>query len=96
MIETAVGVSVEAFGLSDRGKVRDANEDHFVIAQVNKSVEVRQTSLPPDDVGRSFETAAAHLFAVADGVGVSGSGVAVGLGVGVRVGRGVGVRVGKC
>jgi protein phosphatase len=69
MIETAVGVSVEAFGLSDRGKVRDANEDHFVIAQVNKSVEVRQTSLPPDDVGRSFETAAAHLFAVADGVG---------------------------
>ena len=65
----AMGVSVEAFGLTDRGRVRDANEDHFVIAQVNKSVEVRQTSLPPDDVGRSFETAAAHLFAVADGVG---------------------------
>lgn len=70
MIETVIkDASVEAFGLSDRGKVRDANEDHFVIAQVNKSVEVRQTSLPPDDVGRSFETAAAHLFAVADGVG---------------------------
>jgi serine/threonine protein phosphatase PrpC len=65
----AMGVSVEAFGLTDRGRVRDANEDHFVIAQVNKSVEVRQTSLPPDDVEHSFETAAAHLFAVADGVG---------------------------
>jgi protein phosphatase len=36
---------------------------------VNKSIEVRQTSLPPDDVGRHFETAAAYLFAVADGVG---------------------------
>ena len=69
METVTMNASVEAFGLSDRGKVRDANEDHFVIAQVNKSVEVRQTSLPPDDVGRSFETAAAHLFAVADGVG---------------------------
>jgi protein phosphatase len=69
MIETMTDVSVEAFGLSDRGKVRDANEDHFVIAQVNKSVEVRQTSLPPDDVEHSFEKAAAYLFAVADGVG---------------------------
>ena len=65
----AMSASVEAFGLTDRGRVRDANEDHFVIAQVNKSVEVRQTSLPPDDVEHSFETAAAHLFAVADGVG---------------------------
>jgi len=70
MIETVTtDASVEAFGLSDRGKVRDANEDHFVIAQVNKSVEVRQTSLPPDDIEHSFETATAHLFAVADGVG---------------------------
>jgi protein phosphatase len=31
--------------LTDRGLVRDGNEDHFVIAQVNKSIEVRQTSL---------------------------------------------------
>ena len=69
MIDTATDVSVEAFGLGDRGRVRDANEDHFVIAQVNKSVEVRQTSLPPDDVEHSFEKAAAYLFAVADGVG---------------------------
>ena len=70
MIETSTrAASVDAFGLTDRGRLRDANEDHFVIAQVNKSVEVRQTSLPPDDVGRQFESAAAYLFAVADGVG---------------------------
>ena len=69
MIDTIAGAAVDAFGLTDRGLVRDANEDHFVIAQVNKSIEVRQTSLPPDDVGRHFETAAAYLFAVADGVG---------------------------
>jgi protein phosphatase len=70
MIDTIVtGAAVDAFGLTDRGLVRDANEDHFVIAQVNKSIEVRQTSLPPDDVGKQFEAAAAYLFAVADGVG---------------------------
>ena len=69
MIDTIAAAAVDAFGLTDRGLVRDANEDHFVIAQVNKSIEVRQTSLPPDDVGRHFETAAAYLFAVADGVG---------------------------
>ena len=69
MIDTIAGAAVDAFGLTDRGLVRDGNEDHFVIAQVNKSIEVRQTSLPPDDVGRHFETAAAYLFAVADGVG---------------------------
>jgi PPM family protein phosphatase len=70
MIETITRTAaVDAFGLTDRGKLRDANEDHFVIAQVNKSVEVRQTSLSPDDVGRQFESAAAYLFAVADGVG---------------------------
>jgi len=69
MIDTIAAAAVDASGLTDRGLVRDANEDHFVIAQVNKSIEVRQTSLPPDDVGRHFETAAAYLFAVADGVG---------------------------
>ena len=69
MIDTIAGAAVDAFGLTDRGLVRDGNEDHFVIAQVNKSIEVRQTSLAPDDVGRHFETAAAYLFAVADGVG---------------------------
>jgi protein phosphatase len=70
MIDTITApASVDAFGITDRGLVRDGNEDHFLIAQVNKSIEVRQTSLPPDDVGRHFETAAAYLFAVADGVG---------------------------
>ena len=69
MIETITGAAVDAFGLTDRGLVRDGNEDHFVIAQVNKSIEVRQTSLPPDDVDRQFETTAAYLFAVADGFG---------------------------
>jgi len=69
MIDTIAAAAVDAFGLTDRGLVRDGNEDHFVIAQVNKSIEVRQTSLPPDDVDRQFETTAAYLFAVADGVG---------------------------
>lgn len=69
MIETVTSAAIDSFGLTDRGLRRDANEDHFVIAQVNKSVEVRQTSLPPDDVEHQFEAAAAYMFAVADGVG---------------------------
>ena len=35
-------VRVDAFGLTDRGKVRAANEDHFAIAVLRKAVELRK------------------------------------------------------
>lgn len=62
-------VRVDAFGLTDRGRVRQTNEDHFVIANVSKSVVIQQTSVSPSTVARRFGVAGAHLFAVADGVG---------------------------
>jgi PPM family protein phosphatase len=60
---------VESFGYSHVGNVRQANEDHFVIASLQRSVQLRQTNL--DDVGM-FERLCgpmAYLYAVADGVG---------------------------
>ena len=60
---------VESYGYSHVGKVRENNEDHFVIASIQRSVQLRQTNL--DDVGM-FERLCgpmAYLYAVADGVG---------------------------
>ena len=44
--ETAVKVDVA--GLTDVGRKRKANDDHFVIAALQRTVAIRQTSLPGD------------------------------------------------
>ena len=70
MIDTDTAVALDAFGLTDRGLVREGNEDHFLIARVNKSIDVRQTSLPSAAVAHEFGGATGgYLLAVADGVG---------------------------
>jgi protein phosphatase len=70
MIDTDTAVALDAFGLTDRGLVREGNEDHFLIARVNKSIDVRQTSLPSAAVAHEFGSAmGGYLLAVADGVG---------------------------
>lgn len=59
--------AVESFGMTDRGKVRPQNEDQFLIAALQKTLMVNQTSLSHgkfllgDNVG--------YLFVVADGMG---------------------------
>src|ERR1041385_363382 len=69
MIDTVAAAAVDAFGLTDRGLVRDGNEDHFLIASVRKSIEVRQTSLPPEATAHEFQAIGGYMLAVADGVG---------------------------
>lgn len=69
MIDTVAAAAVDAFGLTDRGLVRPANEDHFLIARVSKSVDVQQTSLSADQVAHELGSAVGHVLAVADGVG---------------------------
>jgi protein phosphatase len=70
MSETISAVALDVFGLTDRGRVRDGNEDHFLIAQVNRSIAVKQTSLPSAAVAHEFGSArGGYLLAVADGVG---------------------------
>jgi serine/threonine protein phosphatase PrpC len=61
------GLAVRAFGLTDRGKVRGSNEDHFLVAELARSLLVRQTSLPQaaSRQGRSR----GHVLLVADGMG---------------------------
>jgi protein phosphatase len=60
-------LAVKAFGVTDKGKVRTANEDQFLIAELTKAMRIWQTSLsePKLQVGEER----AHLFLVADGMG---------------------------
>jgi serine/threonine protein phosphatase PrpC len=60
-------LTVKAFGITDRGKVRTTNEDQFLIAELSKAMRVWQTSLPEPKVQVGEERA--HLFLVADGMG---------------------------
>jgi protein phosphatase len=58
---------VSSFGATDRGRVRPTNEDHFVIADLVKAMQVRQTSL--EEPRDRFAEQRGHLFLVADGMG---------------------------
>jgi protein phosphatase len=70
MTATAVtSVRVDARGLTDVGKRRKVNEDHFVILNLHKAAEVRQTSLPDPAVFGKLRGPEGWLFVVADGVG---------------------------
>src|SRR5829696_4719711 len=60
-------LTVQAFGVTDKGKVRTTNEDQFLIAELTKAMRVWQTSLPEPKVQVGEERV--HLFIVADGMG---------------------------
>lgn len=62
-----LALTPKAFGITDRGKVRESNEDQFLIAELSKAMRIWQTSLPEPKVQRGDERA--HLFLVADGMG---------------------------
>ena len=62
-------VAIDAFGVTDKGKVRESNQDNFLIVDISKSVAVRHSSLSSDALGGRFGAAGGHLFVVADGVG---------------------------
>lgn len=51
------------------GRVRQTNEDQFLIADLNKSMLVRQTSLSQEDHSRLFSGSQGALLLVADGMG---------------------------
>jgi protein phosphatase len=73
---------VETAGLSHEGKVRGANEDHFAVMTLQKSVQLRASNLQDLGLLDRLKKPEVHMFIVADGVGgaVGGkiaSGVAV-------------------
>jgi protein phosphatase len=63
----APSLSVRAFGRTDRGRVRDSNEDQFLVAELSRTLRVRQTSLPQPPQQRSRSRG--HVLLVADGMG---------------------------
>ena len=65
---------IESYGMSHPGNVRDVNEDHFVTAALQRSVQLRQTNLENPQVFDRLSGPRAYLFAVADGVGGSAGG----------------------
>src|SRR4051812_28411061 len=72
--------TVRSFGLTDPGRVRPANEDHFVIVELARTMSVHQTSVP--QAKTQYSSHRGHLFVVADGMGGHQAGeVASALGV---------------
>jgi protein phosphatase len=59
--------NVLAAGMTDAGRVRPSNEDHFLIAELGRTLWVKDSSVPqqPTQAGRRRS----HLFLVADGMG---------------------------
>jgi serine/threonine protein phosphatase PrpC len=60
---------MDCFGLTDAGKVRPMNEDQFLVADLNKSMLIHQTSLAHEDHTRLFGGSQGKLLLVADGMG---------------------------
>lgn len=67
-------LKLDAFGMTDRGKVRENNEDNFLIVEIRKSVNITHSSLSDETLANKFGAGSAHLYAVADGVGGGPSG----------------------
>jgi PPM family protein phosphatase len=65
---------IESYGMSHAGNVRPVNEDHFVTAALQRSVQLRQTNLDDAQLFERLSGPRAYLFAVADGVGGSAGG----------------------
>lgn len=66
-VEDQPALQVHSFGLTDQGKVRSRNEDHFLVADLSKGLQVRQTSMPQPKT--RFSSERAYLYLVADGLG---------------------------
>ena len=62
-----VTLSVRTCGRTDPGRVRPGNEDHFLVADLSRTLRVRQTSLP--EAATQHGHSRGHVMLVADGMG---------------------------
>src|SRR5436190_3439936 len=60
---------MDCFGQTDRGLKRPTNEEHFLIADLNKALRIHQTSLNFDDEETIFGASQGMMLLVADGMG---------------------------
>ncbi|MBL4685118.1 MAG: serine/threonine-protein phosphatase [Nannocystaceae bacterium] len=68
------GVSAETAGRTDIGRVRENNQDQFLIASLERSLLVEDSSFPAEAGTRLSDTPQGRLFIVADGIGGHGGG----------------------
>jgi protein phosphatase len=61
-------VRVQFGALSHQGKVRDNNEDHYLVTKISRSLSVLGTNLPEGELPNQVEQVA-YGFVVADGMG---------------------------
>ena len=66
-------VKIRVDGVTDRGQVRENNEDNFLIARMSKTMHICRSSLS-DERGTRVAEEVAHLLAVADGLGGAAGG----------------------
>ena len=59
---------IDVFGLTHTGKVRKENQDHFLVCQLRKEIQIHLTSLSEEEITGANERLA-FLAMVADGVG---------------------------
>lgn len=64
----ANAVRVDSFGLSDRGKVRPDNQDHFYLGRLGRFSQTLATSLPGGELPDRMEESG-YVAVVADGMG---------------------------
>ena len=67
VVAPARALAIESHGQTDTGRVRERNEDQFLIAELAKAFQVQQSSLPEPAIRLS--SVRGHLFVVADGMG---------------------------
>jgi len=72
--EVAAGIELEAAGLSDVGRERERNEDQFLVATLQQTMHVVDTSVSQDALRWLPAGGKGILMLVADGMGGTGSG----------------------
>jgi protein phosphatase len=60
---------IDVYGLTHVGRVRDSNQDHFLIGSLRKQAVIHQTSLPDTSAFGELAERAAFVAVVADGAG---------------------------
>lgn len=68
------GVVAEVAGLTDRGRVRQNNQDQFLMAGLERALYVEGSSLPTEPGTRLTDRPQGRIFIVADGIGGHGGG----------------------